>query len=64
MEYTNSRDPLEHTTKIKLELSELIQHLREDISLVDDVRAKALFEVSAEVLAGLHKAFSDYEEGK
>ncbi|HMR83715.1 MAG TPA: hypothetical protein PKE30_11305 [Niabella sp.] len=63
MEYTNSSNPLEHTAKIKEKLSGLIEHLRKDVTLVDDTAAKALFEVSAEVLAGLVKAFRDYEEG-
>jgi hypothetical protein len=58
---TDSRDPRAHTANIKQEFKGLIQHLREDITKVDDVQAKALFEVSAEVLEGLHKAFSDFE---
>ena len=63
MEYTNSSNPLEHTGKIKEQLSALIEHLRKDVIMVDDIAAKALFEVSAEVLIGLSKAFTDYEEG-
>jgi hypothetical protein len=39
----------------------LIDHLREDVTKVNDPAAKALFETSAEVLIGLEKAFSDYE---
>ena len=56
-----STNPLEHTAKIKVQLETLIQHLRSDVSKVDDPQAKALFEVSAEVIGGLQKAFSDYE---
>jgi hypothetical protein len=61
MEKTESRDPMAHTANIKKKFEGLIQHLREDISKVDDAQAKALFEVSAEVLGGLHKAFTDFE---
>jgi hypothetical protein len=39
----------------------LIDHLRADVDEVDDPRARALFETSAEVLTGLKKAFGDYE---
>jgi cytoplasmic iron level regulating protein YaaA (DUF328/UPF0246 family) len=58
---SDSSNPLEHTANIKKEFEGLIQHLREDISKVDDIQAKALFEVSAEVLGGLRKAFEDFE---
>ena len=54
----------EHSANIRSELQELIDHLRRDIGKVDDPRAKALFETSAEVLQGLATAFSHYEEGK
>lgn len=40
----------------KKELSDLTSHLREDERKVDDLRARALFEVMAEVLTGLRKA--------
>jgi hypothetical protein len=36
--------------------------LREDISKINDPQGKALFEVSAEVIGGLQKAFSDFEK--
>jgi hypothetical protein len=49
--------------KTRTTLTDLADHLREDVSKVDDVRAKALFETTAEVLLGLEKAFADYEEG-
>lgn len=59
---TNSENPKEHTARIKEQFSDLIDHLREDVSKVKDPQAKALFEVSAEVIHGLKKAFTDYEE--
>jgi len=55
------RDPRHHTRKMKQRLEETIAHLREDIRKVDEPQLKAMFETSAEVLAGLSKAFSDYE---
>jgi hypothetical protein len=53
-----------HVAKIKEQMGELISHLHKDISRVDDPKAKVLFEVSAEAITGLQKAFSDYEEKK
>lgn len=59
---TNSSDPKDHTFRIGKEFEQLIEHLREDIEKVVEPQAKALFEVSAEVLQGLRKAFDDYEK--
>lgn len=61
MKTSTSADPKEHTQKIKEEFKKLSDHLREDVDKVDDPKAKALFEVSAEVIDGLKKAFADYE---
>ncbi|HTE27721.1 hypothetical protein [Flavitalea sp.] len=55
-------NPLEHTPKVKEDLSNLTNHLREDIEKLNDPAAKALFEVSAEVLTGLQMAFTDFEK--
>ena len=56
------RDPRHHTQKMKKRHKETIAHLREDIEKVDEPQIKAMFETSAEVLGGLVKAFSDYEQ--
>jgi hypothetical protein len=56
------RNPQHHTQKMKTRLQETVTHLREDIQKVDEPQLKAMFETSAEVLTGLMKAFSDYEE--
>ena len=61
MEKSQGSNPLEHTVKIKREFRKLSEHLREDVDRVNDPQAKALFEVSAEVIDGLEKAFVDYE---
>ena len=50
MKATASRNPFEHTANIKEEFAKLSVHLREDVDKVDDPKAKALFEVSAEVI--------------
>jgi hypothetical protein len=56
-------DPRHHTTNIKRMLDELITHSREDVSKVEDPRAQALFETTAEVLSGLRTAYDHFEEG-
>ena len=54
-------DPRDHVEKMKDQLQKTIDHLRADVTKVDDPQFKALFETSAEVLGGLVKAFNDYE---
>ena len=54
-------DPRYHTQNVGRMMEELINHLREDVEKVDDPQAKALFEVSAEVIRGLQRAFQDFE---
>lgn len=54
-------DPRYHTQNIGRMMEELTNHLREDVEKVDDLQAKALFEVSAEVVAGLQRAFEHFE---
>ncbi len=60
MDYMEN-NPRHHTSKIKKELSDMIDHLREDERKVEDPKARALFETTAEVLTGLKKAYDDYE---
>jgi hypothetical protein len=60
-EHLPESDPRHHTRKLKATLDELVAHLREDVAKIDEPKAKVLFEVSAEVLSGLAKAYSDYE---
>ena len=56
------RDPRHHVQKMRKALQDIRNHLREDIRKVDEPQLKAMFETSAEVLAGLAKAFKDYEQ--
>lgn len=64
MKNLRTSDGKAHSENIRTGIEELIHHLKNDIEQVDDVKAKALFETSAEVLIGLKTAFSHYEEGK
>lgn len=56
-----SSDPKEHAQNIENFIYELKLFCHEEISTVDDPKAKALFETTAEVLGGLEKAYSDYQ---
>jgi hypothetical protein len=49
--------------KLKSRLEDLAQHMREDVAKINEPRAQALFETSAEVLGGLIKALDHYERG-
>jgi hypothetical protein len=62
MATTNESDPSHHTEKMQARLQEIIDHLRSDIEKVSEPQLRAMFETAAEVLAGLKKAFSDYEK--
>ncbi|CAH1653712.1 hypothetical protein [Chelatococcus asaccharovorans] len=54
--------PHHHTQLMQTRLQEMIDHLRSDIDKVDEPQMEAMFETAAEVLGGLKKAFSDYEQ--
>jgi len=58
----NTSDPIHHTRNTSARFSELIEHLREDISRVDEPQFKAMAETAAEVLGGLATAFKHYEQ--
>ena len=58
-----NHDPQHHVTRIKAQIDELIQHARRDIQKIEEPRAQALFETTAEVLTGLKTAYEDYERG-
>jgi hypothetical protein len=62
--HETSRDAKVHTANLRSEMQQLIDHLRRDIEMVDEPRAKAMFETSAEVLLGLMKTLRDYDEAK
>ena len=56
------KEPQHYTQKMKAVLGGLSVQLRRDVERVDEVRLKAMFETSAEVIDGLIKAFDDYEK--
>lgn len=56
-------DPRHHTAKLKQMLTEIMEHARQDVGKVTDPKAQALFETTAEVLAGLKKAYEHFEQG-
>ena len=62
MKPSSENNPIHHTQKIKVQMRQLIDHLREDVGKVTEPKAQALLETSAEVLTGLVKAFDDYED--
>ena len=54
-------DPRHHTIRLKTMLREVADHARQDVGKVEDPKAKALFEVTAEVVGGLVTAFEHFE---
>jgi hypothetical protein len=62
METMASKDPRAHTANVRKEFRELIDHLRGDIVKIDEPKAQALFETTAEVISGLDTAFKHYEQ--
>ena len=44
-------------------LTDVIEHVREDADKVNEPKAQALFETTAEVLTGLRAAYEHYETG-
>jgi hypothetical protein len=55
-------DPRHHTANIKAMLTDTMNHAREDVKKIDDPKAEALFETTAEVLQGLITAYEHYEQ--
>lgn len=55
-------DPRHHSANIRNKLTDLIGHVREDVSKVTDPQAKALFETTAEVLIGFRTAYEHFEK--
>jgi hypothetical protein len=62
MPESDSSDPPVHAANIRAMLTDLAGHARRDVAKVDDPRARALFETTAEVLGGLERAFEHFED--
>jgi hypothetical protein len=54
-------DPRHHTSKLHDMLTEVVRHAREDIGKIDEPKAQALFETTAEVCTGLATAYEHYD---
>ena len=54
-------DPRHHTSKLHSMLSDVVQHAREDSDKINEPKAQALFETTAEVCTGLATAYEHYE---
>jgi hypothetical protein len=57
-----SSNTSKYVEQITRELDNLVSTVRADINKVDEPKAQALFETTAEVLLGLKKAYNDYAE--
>jgi len=57
-----SSDPRVHCANIDRQLTEISEHLRQDIKRVDEPQFKALCETSAEVIGALRTSFQHYTE--
>lgn len=55
-------DPRHHTIKIRALLTDLAAHAREDVRKVDEPKAQALFETTAEVCTALATTYEHYEK--
>lgn len=55
-----TQDPRHHVQNVQQKLEDLIRHLRQDVGRVDDPKAEALFETTAEVLGGLKTAYQHF----
>lgn len=64
MKNPETSDPKAHAAALRTEIGRLAQNMRGSVNKTDDLRAKALFETSAEVLEGLGTAFLHFEQGK
>jgi hypothetical protein len=63
MPANNRANSLHHVLKIKEMLIEASEHAKQDVSKVEDPKAQALFETTAEVLKGLATAYDHFETG-
>jgi hypothetical protein len=60
----NFPSPAVQAGRIRGELKSLVGQLRADLERVDDPRLRALVEVSAEMLEGIHRAFANFDEAR
>ena len=58
-----TKEPKAHARNIQQMLTEVIEHVRQDADWVEEPKAQALFETTAEVLIGLRNAYEHYATG-
>ncbi len=63
MKLITSNSPNLHSLNIQSILTELVDHLEYDVTLVKEPRFEALLETSREVLKALRKSFEDFDKG-
>lgn len=61
MQPVSTHDPRQHIAPIKASLVALVDRLRDAERTVDEPRAQALFEMTADVLGGLIATYDHYE---
>ena len=64
MQQVSASNPRELSSDIRGKLDDVIRLAREDVGKVNEPKAQALFETTAEVLIGLRTAYDDYERGE
>ena len=62
VEINRESDLQYHAKNIQRMLSDVINHVREDVGKVAELKFQALLETSAEVLSGLRTAYEHYEK--
>jgi len=55
-------DPRHHSMRIREMMSQIVDHVREDVEKINDPKFQALFETTAEVLTGLDRAYEHAEQ--
>jgi hypothetical protein len=60
----NAASPAVHSGRVRGELKALIDHLQADHRRMDDPHYRAMLQVSAEMLKGVHNAFVNFDEAR
>jgi hypothetical protein len=62
MQDLDTRTAVPHVENVKQKLHEIVVHLRRDTTVVDDPKAIALLEMSADVIEALERALQHFAE--
>ncbi len=58
----SSKPTLQYTHSARFRMQELIDQLQTDAAQTEDVRVQVMFETSVEILNGMVKVFTDFEQ--